>query len=62
MERSANGAEGGLVPLQVCFVLFCFKILFIYLSGGGNTDGEGEADSLLSREPDMGLDSRTPRS
>jgi len=25
-------------------------------------EGEGEADSLLSREPNVGLDPRTPRS
>ena len=30
---------------------------------GGGAEGEGEADSLLSREPDTaGLDSRTPGS
>ena len=33
------------------------------MSGGGDggvggTEGEGEEDSLLSREPDVGLDSR----
>ena len=26
---------------------------------GGGAEGEGEADSSLSREPDMGLDDRT---
>jgi len=40
-----------------------FKILFIYLresmSGGGV---EGEAGSPPSREPDAGLDPKTPRS
>ena len=48
--------------LIVCF----FKILFIYLAererervqkGGG---AEGEAGSLLMRETDMGLHTRTP--
>ena len=28
----------------------------------GGADGEGEADSPLSREPNVGLQSRTPRS
>jgi len=27
---------------------------------GGRVEGEGEADFLLSREPDVGLDPRTP--
>ena len=36
---------------------------FIYLRREReSTEGEGEADSLLSREPDMGLDPRTLRS
>ena len=46
----------------------------VYLFGGGErvqgreckgeegADREGEAGSLLSRDPDVGLDSRTPRS
>ena len=29
---------------------------------GGRVEGEGEADSLLSREPDIGLNLRTPGS
>jgi len=29
------------------------------MSSGGEAEGEGEADSPLSREPDMGLDPRT---
>jgi len=29
---------------------------------GESAEGEGEADSLLSREPNMGLDPRTPGS
>ena len=29
---------------------------------GGEAEGEGEADSPLSREPDGGLDPKTPRS
>ena len=48
-----------------CF--FFFKILFIYLAerateraqAGGAAERKGEADDLLSREPDVGLDSRT---
>ena len=31
-------------------------------SAGGAAGGEGEADSLLSREPDVGLNPRTLRS
>ena len=43
------------------------RILFIYLferehKWGAGTEGEGEADSLLSREPDAGLDPGTPGS
>ena len=47
---------------------FFFKILFIYLreseraQAGGPAEGEGEAGSPPSREPDVGLDPRTPRS
>ena len=43
------------------------KILFIHLTktqltqAGGMAEGEGEAGSSLSREPDMGLDPRTPQ-
>ena len=29
---------------------------------GGGSEGEGEADALLSREPNAGLDPRTLRS
>ena len=38
-----------------------FKILFVYLreSETAQWEGEGEADALLSRELDTGLDSRT---
>ena len=50
-----------------CFVgkLFFWKILFIYLSKrentseGGGAEGEGEADSPLSREPNVRLNPRT---
>lgn len=41
---------------------FFFKILFIYLRDSVSKragEGEGEADSPLSREPDMGLNPRT---
>ena len=48
------------------FFLFCFfKILFMYLrerkkqQSRGWAEGEGEADSLLSREPDSGLNPKT---
>lgn len=52
-----------------------FKIVFIYLregqrhresmsggGGGGGGEREGETDSLLSREPKVGIDPGTPRS
>ena len=46
--------------------IFFFKILFIYLAKRERAQAggvrEGEAGSLLSRELDMGLDPRTPRS
>ena len=32
------------------------------MSWGGGMEREGEADSLLSREPDVRLNPRTPRS
>ena len=40
-------------------VYFCLKIFICLFGGekvqaGGGAEGEGEADSLLSREPDMG--------
>ena len=46
---------------------FFLKILFIYLTEGdtaregaqAGAEGEGEAGSLLSRGPDVGLDPRT---
>ena len=49
------------LTMFVCF----FKVLFIYLTEneraqiGGTAEGEGEADSPLSREPNMGLNPRT---
>ena len=52
--------------------LFFLKILFVYLrererksahtNGVGGAEGEGDAGSPLSREPDAGLHPRTPRS
>jgi len=45
-----------------------FKKDFIYLfemggaRAGGGAEEEREADSLLGRDPDAGLDPRTPRS
>lgn len=49
----------GIQESSVCF----FKDLFIYLWGGG-AEGEGEspADSLLSEEPDVKLDTITLKS
>ena len=50
-------------------MLYLFKKGFIYLfermsehEQGGVAEGEGEADSPLNREPDVGLSPRTPRS
>ena len=43
------------------FILFYF-ILFIRERAGAAAGGEGEADSLLSREAHAGLDPRTVRS
>ena len=47
---------------------FLKRVLFIYLTEsaseheqGRGAEGEGEADSPLSREPDSRLDPRTPR-
>ena len=46
---------------------FLKKILFIRerktvstSKGGGGAEGEGKADAWLNREPDAGLDPRTP--
>ena len=58
---------------QNCLIFL--KILFIYLiererqrererervQAGGGAEEQGEADSLLSREHDAGLDPRTPK-
>ena len=51
------------------FILFYFKIVFIYLREGerasehrqteGQAEAEGEAGSPPSKEPDVGLDPRT---
>ena len=49
---------------------YFFKIVFVWQSkrwrrhkqGEWQAEGEGEAGSLLSREPDVGLDPRTLRS
>ena len=45
-------------------MLFFFKILFIerkheLVGEGGWAEGEGDAGSLLSRKPDVGLHPRT---
>jgi len=49
--------------------LYFFLKIFIYLErereraqAGGTAEGEGEAGSPRSREPDAGLDPRTPGS
>ena len=48
------------------FLSLFLKILFIYLTERESAQtggvGKGEAGSTLSREPDVGLDPRTPRS
>ena len=56
---------------QFCFVLLKFLFFkdFIYLSerkhaqlgSGGEVEGEGEAETPLSREPEAGLNPRTWR-
>ena len=49
----------------VTALVFFFKISFIHLTqkeGEHTWKGEAGADSLLSREPDEGLDPRTPGS
>ena len=43
-------------------IIYLLKILFIWERDRVCTEGEGEADSPLSREPNMGLDPRTLRS
>ena len=47
-------------------MLLFFKILLIHLrewvSAQAREEGEGEADSSLIREPDVGLNPRTPES
>ena len=54
------GSYGGSISI---FILFYFLKDFLYLreraGKGRGVEGEGEADSLLSREPDAGLDPRT---
>ena len=50
-----------------CISFYFLKILFIYLTDRDHkqaerqAEREGEAGSLLSREPDVGLDPRTLR-
>ena len=49
------------------FLLLFFKRFYLFIEreraqAWGEVEGEGEADSLLSREPDTGLDPRTPGS
>ena len=62
-------SQKGLVAPYFFFVCFCFlKILLICLRERECTreiievKGEGETDSQLSREPNVGLDPRTLRS
>ena len=61
-------------PLLILLFNFILNILFIYLTeiererervhkhGEQQAEGEGEAGSPLSREPNVGLDSRALRS
>lgn len=44
------------------FFFFLRFHLFVYLFISEGAEGEGQADFLLSSEPDMGLDPMTPRS
>ena len=51
------------MPISNSF--FFFKILFIYMiehEQGGQVKEEGGVDSPLIREPDIGLNARTPGS
>ena len=55
----------GKITLELSLFFFSFKILFIYLreTGRENKAGVGdEADSQSSRDPNAGLDLRTPGS
>ena len=55
-----------MIAKSVCFVaLFFLRILFTYLTereraqaGGVQAEGEGEAGSVQSRDPDVGLHPR----
>ena len=47
------------------FIYFFLDILFIYLrdresTNWGEGEGDGQTDSLLSTEPDVGLDPKAP--
>ena len=66
-ERPEKGPkESPMFP--ICVHLFFFKTLFIYLTERARehkqrepqAEGEGEAGSPLSREPDVGLRSQDP--
>ena len=72
-----NSGNSGSIHSIYSLKSFFFKILFIHLRermyvnggrererarAGGGAEGEGEAGFPLSREPDMGLDPRTPGS
>lgn len=59
--------------LSISKMFFCFFKIFIYLceresthacvsGAGGRAEGQGQADSVLSSEPHLGLDLRTLRS
>ena len=41
------------------YIAFCFLKDFIYLFWGWGAEGEGQADSALSTEPNVGLDLTT---
>jgi len=43
-------------------VIFFLKIYLFWRESGGGAEGEGQADSSPSKEPDVGLDPRTLRS
>ena len=60
-ERRLQNASGPLLQAStLCYKESGFLKDSIYLRE--KDEAEGEADSLLSREPDAGLDPRTPGS
>ena len=67
-EGTAQAKVEGHKETGILFFFFFFKILFVYWRVRVKKEAEwggqrgGEADSLLSREPDVGLYPRIPGS